>query len=363
MFHLNNSSFNIPVVAPGTMSSSRSSSIAGNNTVAEEGLPTRFVATEENDSSIRCLEGRPSFSRGANGNEDAAAIRDTLKISFRGLAADVPDDLLSITPTHGWETPPDSPPCESRAFVDGPSMMAAKGAQLLGFEIPAHLQGPGAVFEWTPPASPDSCSVQDEGEDEGEGQHHDDLASFLGDSFDQFSDFETSSADVLVLAPASPHPAAQKVCKRVKKRKAGKPQKAGKPKAEGTKRKGASVLLKRRRLGSHAEAEAEHLDRATAYQPAGAALLPSTHDEGQPESRRHMHNVMERQRRTELKSSYQRLREQLPALKGKCRATTNQILLHTVECVASLAGEERELALQLAAAKSEGARLRALRTQ
>jgi len=335
MFHFDNNSFDTPMVAPGMMTE---------NSIMLCDAPF--------------LEGTQSLST-------------TADVSFRGLTADVPDDLLAMTPIHGWDTPPDSPVHESMAF-DGSSMvdplLTTKVSEFFGGEFstkqqPAHLQTiDNDVFEWTPPASPAPCAndyssaaESFDGDDLLQDEHdHDDASSFLGDSMGDFSDFETSSADAQ-LVPASPTQA-QKVPKHLKL-KIGKTK--GMTKAQGTKRKASSSdNVERRRL--KVRAEVERVERTKACENAVMALSQSKNDED-PELRRHTHNVLERKRRNDLKNSYQLLREQLPTLEDNGRAPTGQILLHAVEYITSLNDRQRALAQQLAAARREGARLRALR--
>jgi len=331
MFHFENNSFDAPMAASGMMT----------NSIMLCDAPF--------------LEGPQSLST-------------TADVSFRGLTADVPDDLLSMTPIHGWDTPPDSPVHESMAF-DGSSMvdplLTTKVSEFFGTEVaaskqPAHLQSIDSVFEWTPPASPvPAANDYSSGTESFDGddllQDHDDVASFLGDSLDNFSDYETSSTDAQV--PASPTASA-----RVPKGRKSLKLKVGKSKAgakmHGTKRKAGSDDFERRRI--KVRAEVERVERTKACEKAVMALNQSKNDED-PESRRHTHNVLERKRRNDLKNSYQLLREQLPTLEDNDRAPTGQILLHAVEYITSLNDKERDLAQQLAAARREGARLRSLR--
>jgi hypothetical protein len=79
-----------------------------------------------------------------------------------------------------------------------------------------------------------------------------------------------------------------------------------------------------------------------------------------PELRRITHNVLERKRREDLKTSYQDLRFQIPDLEQNDRAPTGQILLKAVEMIEALRREEAVIAAGLAAARAENERLRAL---
>jgi Myc proto-oncogene protein len=77
-----------------------------------------------------------------------------------------------------------------------------------------------------------------------------------------------------------------------------------------------------------------------------------------PESRRRIHNVLERKRRNDLKSSYQELRESIPELETADRAPTGQILAKAVEFIAQLQEEEKRYEAAIAAMRSENERLR-----
>jgi len=78
-----------------------------------------------------------------------------------------------------------------------------------------------------------------------------------------------------------------------------------------------------------------------------------------PESRRRIHNVLERKRRNDLKFSYQELRESIPELETADRAPTGQILAKAVDFIAHLQSEEQRMAAAIAAMKAENERLRA----
>lgn len=79
-----------------------------------------------------------------------------------------------------------------------------------------------------------------------------------------------------------------------------------------------------------------------------------------PESKRHTHNVLERKRRNELKSSYQELREEIPDLNDNDKTPTGVILNRACEYIIALQEEETALLQAIAAAKFENARLRRL---
>jgi hypothetical protein len=83
-------------------------------------------------------------------------------------------------------------------------------------------------------------------------------------------------------------------------------------------------------------------------------------DSDDPESKRHTHNVLERKRRNELKSSYQELREEIPDLYSNDKTPTGVILNRACEYIAALQEEEAVLLQGIALAKLENARLHKL---
>lgn len=89
------------------------------------------------------------------------------------------------------------------------------------------------------------------------------------------------------------------------------------------------------------------------------ACSSSSFQSDTPESKRHTHNVLERKRREDLKSSYQNLRMQVPDLSNAERAPTGQILNKAANFVLGLKAQEDELVQQLIAVRAENQRLRA----
>lgn len=85
---------------------------------------------------------------------------------------------------------------------------------------------------------------------------------------------------------------------------------------------------------------------------------PSEVESDDPESKRHTHNVLERKRRNELKSSYQELREEIPDLYDNDKTPTGVILNRACEYIAILQEEEALLLKGLALAKIENAKWR-----
>jgi len=87
------------------------------------------------------------------------------------------------------------------------------------------------------------------------------------------------------------------------------------------------------------------------------AVIRSQHHET-PDSRRYIHNVLERKRRNDLKDSYQELREAMPELESNDRTPTGQILQKAVEYIELLQAGEKALEVSRAAARGENERLR-----
>lgn len=77
-----------------------------------------------------------------------------------------------------------------------------------------------------------------------------------------------------------------------------------------------------------------------------------------PDSRRRIHNVLERKRRNDLKFCYQELRESIPDLETTDRAPTGMILARAAEYIQMLQEEEKKIEAGLAAARQEHELLR-----
>jgi len=76
------------------------------------------------------------------------------------------------------------------------------------------------------------------------------------------------------------------------------------------------------------------------------------------ESRRRQHNVLERKRRCDLKSSYQDLRTLVPTLHNSDRVPTGQILLAAIEHIRDLQREEQALEIGVLQLRDENKRLK-----
>lgn len=78
------------------------------------------------------------------------------------------------------------------------------------------------------------------------------------------------------------------------------------------------------------------------------------------EARRHQHNVLERKRRCDLKSSYRGLRELVPSVAQSDRVPTGQILLAAIGYIRELQREDKEIQAALGAHRDENKRLKQL---
>lgn len=85
---------------------------------------------------------------------------------------------------------------------------------------------------------------------------------------------------------------------------------------------------------------------------------PEPADSEDPDNKRHTHNVLERKRRNELKSSYADLREVIPGLAENDKAPTGFILNRACEFINELLDEERNFIRGIAQLRTENNRLR-----
>jgi len=77
-----------------------------------------------------------------------------------------------------------------------------------------------------------------------------------------------------------------------------------------------------------------------------------------PDSRRRIHNVLERKRRNDLKYCYQELRESIPELEATERTPTGTILARAADYIRRLQEEEKKIEAGLNAARVENELLR-----
>lgn len=97
---------------------------------------------------------------------------------------------------------------------------------------------------------------------------------------------------------------------------------------------------------------------ALAAESSGSSSQSSQDSSEDPENKRETHNVLERRRRNELKSSYHLLREQIPDLNTNDKTPTGVILSRACDYITSLQDLEAKLLHQLAASRAENERLR-----
>ena len=94
-------------------------------------------------------------------------------------------------------------------------------------------------------------------------------------------------------------------------------------------------------------------------EPAAKAPRLGGRKPGAPASRRYNHNISERQRRMDLKTSFTNLRVELPALRDKTRAHTNEILQCAYTVICNLREEEARLVSAKRQLQRDNDRLRA----
>eukprot|EP00041_Stephanoeca_diplocostata_P004313 m.42942 g.42942 ORF g.42942 m.42942 type:complete len:317 (-) comp15042_c0_seq1:318-1268(-) len=238
------------------------------------------------------------------------------------FSTDVPADIASVMPNFSsWNMA--SPPysgCSSDDECDSQFCLSPPPADTDATYIPGLLWDTAgetnfAASIWdTPPTSPP--------------QEFDcDLASF---------DFDTP---LLVDDPITPPLSATN-----SPRKLGKPRQSSiaKPttkrpletKAGKTSKASASIAAS---TAARIQASAKVAARALTKSYSAASPPPSSCLGGEnPESKRRIHNVLERKRRNDLKQSYQALRVELPSLADNDRAPTGHILIQAVEYINEL---------------------------
>jgi len=249
---------------------------------------------------------------------DGVASMDPLGFDSTN-AHDIGDDLLSITPMSGWDTPPHEASFDLGLLKEPPvsSFVGTTAGELAADQT--FMFDP--LLTMTPPASPPrSESSQDWSASLSPG----------------VSDDESLSS----VSSAKP-----KLGRTMKKVKTTKSDKAAK-------------------LRAVAEAA---LAQSTASTIAAVAAKVNEirgddeEDNLDPEAKRMTHNVLERKRRNDLKTSYVNLRAQIPTLEDSDRVPTGQILLHAVNLIGQLRDEEAEILQAIANAREENARLLKLR--
>lgn len=82
---------------------------------------------------------------------------------------------------------------------------------------------------------------------------------------------------------------------------------------------------------------------AAAARQSGGRRCWSPRSDGEDEDKRRTHNVLERQRRNELKMSFLALRDEIPALANNDKAAKVLILKKATEFIAKIREDERRL--------------------
>ncbi|XP_041805263.1 transcriptional regulator Myc-1-like isoform X2 [Chelmon rostratus] len=120
------------------------------------------------------------------------------------------------------------------------------------------------------------------------------------------------------------------------------------------------LVLKRSHINIHQHNYAAQQPSATRQQPAGKRMKSesrcpaaarqsggrrcwSPRSDGEDEDKRRTHNVLERQRRNELKMSFLALRDEIPALANNDKAAKVLILKKATEFIAKIREDERRL--------------------
>jgi hypothetical protein len=178
-----------------------------------------------------------------------------------------------------------------------------------------------AVFEWTPPASP-------------------------------LSDVGSEEALLSCLNPCLP------ACPPSSLSSSAAPKTGSKRKYEhGVTTTSTTSATDEVRENMRRKSEQERAARTAACEIAVQELAHQKNSED-PMTKRHMHNILERKRRNELKNSYEMLRENIPSLEDNERASTGQILLNAVDYINQLKKEQSTLASTLAQMKERNAQLK-----
>jgi hypothetical protein len=257
-------------------------------------------------------------------------------MSFKSHSADVPEDLLLCTPQNGWDTPASSPvtvPLSDSYLFD--PLLTEAAAQLFeeDYDISTGMTSSfpskmrygidkvklESVFEWTPPASP----LSDVGSEEA-------LLSCLNPCLPACPPSSLSSAA---------------------------PKTGIKRKYEHAVTSTTTTTTDEVRENMRRKSEQERAARTAACEIAVQELAHQKNSED-PLTKRHMHNILERKRRNELKNSYEMLRENIPSLEDNERASTGQILLNAVDFINQLKKEQSTLASTLAQMKERNAQLK-----
>jgi len=236
-------------------------------------------------------------------------------------AHDIGDDLLSITPMSGWDTPPHEASFDISLLEEPPT--SSFGYPALGADD-TFMHNP--LLSLTPPASPPR-------------------SEFDCDASQEWCGSPSVSDDESLAPTAAGSQGKAKLGRGMKKVKASKGDKAAKLRA----------------IADAALAESTASTIAAAAAKVNEIRDDESESSEDPETKRLTHNVLERKRRNDLKTSYSALRAQIPTLEDSDRVPTGQILLHAVNRIEALRAEEVEIMRAIARAREENARLLKLR--
>lgn len=263
---------------------------------------------------------------------------------------------------------PDTPPLEFDAFA---SESGAELSDLLFPSVlpPSDLQDekllddpyfiPGLIWEqgFTPPASPPRSSSP--------------ATQSAVSSFSTLEHTTTTPYEIPIILPSTPaiYPTKSAATPAAPKRGPGRPSlKKNKSEANRSLTSGAgkSKVVKKKQPKSVAKAVAKVVSTVAASASRPVAVVVSSRRESEcgrdsPGLRRKSHNVLERKRRSDLKNSYQVLREQIPDLRDNERTPTAQILGAAVRYIQQLQSVANESSSRLAALRATNRKLHASR--
>lgn len=272
-------------------------------------------------------------------------------------STDVPDDLMACTPINGW----DSPAYEQQFTFSTTPDLSNVSAKLETPIIPTPMSVMWNNHAWTPPQSPPPAE--------------EDCENLIG-CFDLPTDFNIGTEDkVKFQTEASMDSESESSTSfseadsdsesdRRPVRHLGRVMKKRSAERKGHR---AGVDAKLRAVAEAATpryaSSAVDLTASAAIAAAAAEVnrLRESEEIEDPEARRLTHNVLERKRRNDLKTSYQVLRANIPDLEDNDRTPTGQILLHAVEYIEALEMTEARLVQAISQARALNEQLKAAR--
>lgn len=271
---------------------------------------------------------------------DAASIDTFYNMPFDDestFSTDVPADIASVMPnfsTWNMASPPYSG-CSSDDECDSQFCLSPPPADTDAAYIPGLL--------WDTAGENDFASIWDTPPTSPPEEFDCDLAAF---------DFDTPLLmDDPITPPMSANNSPRKLNKArpssISKPTSKRPldTKAGKTSKPSTSSAGAAVA----RMQVSAKIAARAMNKS--YNAASPPMTSGSSEN--PESKRRIHNVLERKRRNDLKQSYQALRLELPSLADNDRAPTGHILIQAVEYIHELQKNDVLLSQRTAALREQ----------